>query len=165
MRRDAATISNLVNKKRDFKPKLILDVGKQTKLSSLALHQTFPDAKILSYQYDHANFLVDSTYLAYHDKIIFKYFNINSFHIDDMVFGMVDRDATVDLMILDVNGKEKDILKFSGMWVENTQKIKVRLSPDYDYEEAKKDLSLLGFHSYAIYDNESFFVTGERDET
>ena len=165
MRRDAVTISKLVNKKRNFKPRLILDVGYQTRLSSFELHRKFPNATILSWQYDYSNFLIDSTDLAYHDKIIFKYFNINSFHLDDMVFGMVTRDAVVDLIHLDVRGKEKDIFKFSGMWAEATLYIKVRLGQDYDYKEAKKDLALLGFESYATYDKENFFVTGERRET
>ena len=161
MRPDAVTISKLVNKKRDFKPRLILDVGYQTRLSSFEIHRKFPNATILSYQYDYSNFLIDSTDLSYHDKIIFKYFNINSFHVDDMVFGMVSRDATVDLMHLDVRGKEKDIFKYGGMWVENTQKIKAKLGREYDYKEAKKDLRLLGFESHAVYDNEHYYVVGE----
>lgn len=165
MRLGADSTMRLVNSKRDFNPKLILDVGKSTKLSSLELFRKYPEAKILSYQYDYSNFLVDSTALAYHDNIVFKYFNIASFHIDDFVFGIVDRSATIDLMLLDVNGKEKDIFKFAGIWPEQTRRIKARLYKNYDYREAKDDLRALGFRSYAKYDNESFYVIGERLET
>lgn len=167
MKRVAENIlkSNRISVPQSFSPKLILDVGYRTRKSSLEFYGRFPNATILSYQFDNANFLLDGIGLAYHDNIRFKSFNIDSFHLDDFIYGNMARDAEVDFINLDVFGKEKEIFKYSGIWPENTKYIRAKLGSNYDYQEAKSDLKKLGFTAYAMYDNVAFIVVGERNET
>ncbi len=169
MRPDAVTISNQARfgLPKGWKPQLILDVGYRTKKSTFEIFNRFPQAEILSFQYENSNFLLDANALAYHDNIIFKSFNINSFHLDDFIYGYNSqgRDAKIDFINLHVQGKEKEIFKSGGIWPGNTRFLRAVLGPDYDYKEAKQDLGLLGFRAYAMYDNKSFYVVGENYET
>lgn len=165
MRPDAVTISRRARHGySEVNPSLILDVGFRTKASSLDLHAKFPQARILSHQYDPSNFLADKTYLAYHDRITFKSFDPSSFsfHLDQLAFANVERWGEVDFINLDVQGLEKNIFRSGGNWPDTVKFIKARLGEDYDYRDAKNDLRQLGYKANAMYDNSWFYVVGTK---
>jgi len=151
------------NLPRNFKPNLIVDLGVRTKFSSFQFAMMFPEAKILSFESDRSNFLMDKSLLAYHDNICYKYFDLGYFDLDTLIFDNIPNTAKIDFIKIDVRGKEKNIFKNGGRWPKNTKYLKAKIV-DYDYKEAKEDLRKLGFTPYAIFADGNFYVLGENNE-
>lgn len=141
-------------------PKLIIDVGNRTKFSTLDFYRKFPDSKILSFSNESSNFLLDFSYLAYHDNITFR--RLLPYHdLDLQIYKEIPPETEIDFIRFDVPGLEKKYIKDGGRWAVNTRYLKAKLT-DYDYQEAKYDLRRLGFYSAAMHDGHSFYVIGER---
>ncbi len=148
---------------RNFKPNLIVDLGVRTKFSSLQFAMLFPEAKILSFESDRSNFLLDQKLLAYHDNVVYKYFDLGYFDLDTLIYNNISEYASIDFIKIDVQGKEKNIFKNGGRWANNTKYLKAKLT-DYNYKEAKEDLRNLGFTPYAMFADGIFYVMGEKNE-
>lgn len=162
MRQDAGIIlkSGNFSVPRNFTPELIVDLGTRTLYSTLDYARQYPEAKILSFQTYHPNFLLDENRLAYHDNITFRSFSITE-DLDYLIYTEIPFERQIDFIKVDLDGLEKNILKSGGRWSQNTRFIKARLT-NYDYKEAKSDLHKLGFYSAAMHDGHSFYVIGER---
>ncbi len=163
MRQDAETVSRLGNFSvpKNFVPELIVDLGIRTRFSTLEYARQFPQAKILSFSMQNSNFLLDYNDLTYHDNVSLYYLPTYQYiDLDKLLYTKIPIESQIDFIKLDLNGKEKDILKEGGRWANNTRYIKAKIT-DYDYHEAKNDLYKLGFYSAAMHDGSSFYVIGE----
>ena len=158
---DVLKLDNFIYKlpKNIFDPKIIFDIGVNTKYSTLGFATIYPEAKIYSIT-GNQNFLLNKNALAYHDNVFMFSFADYEIDLDNVLFGHINYGTIVDMVYLNVSDLSIDFLRNGYSWPDMVRTLKIRATEE-NYDELKNVLKEFNYESWAMYDGVYIHVVGE----